>query len=235
MDAKNNQPENAGTTPRNSQSQTSSSTSASASPSNASRSTSSNDYVNPDVAQPKSTIPDLTATNSQPEGNLLDNALESGKAALESGKKWIEESGITDTVNQQTKNVQEWGKRTVARASNLTTTQKVVGGALLAAGLGWLALSGKKNKNKDNSKPNVFGRRGKTGSSYGRKSGYQQDTDNSRNSGVLSSMPSFGSGLSATPESSYDRSSSGSRRSESSTVSDNVASRRPTSGYQADE
>ena len=70
-------------------------------------------------------------TNAQ-ESTLLDTA-------LSSGKKWIEDSGVLNSVNQLPQSLKDLGNRAVDRINGLSTTQKVVGGAILAAGLGWLA------------------------------------------------------------------------------------------------
>ena len=103
-------------------------------------------------------------TNDQ-EGTLLDTA-------LNSGKKWIEDSGLLDSVNQLPQSLKDLGTRAVSRVSGLSTTQKVVGGAILAAGLGWLATRKGKSGSSDSS-PYNYGRQRDAGS-YGRKSyGYQ--------------------------------------------------------------
>ena len=105
-----------------------------------------------------------------PEGTLLDTA-------LNSGKKWIADSGVLDGVNQLPQSLKDLGNRALDRVNGLSTTQKVVGGALLAAGLGWLATRTGKSSSAaadthDGSAYN-YGRQRDTGS-YGRKSyGYQ--------------------------------------------------------------
>ena len=116
-------------------------------------------------------------TNDQ-EGTLLDTA-------LNSGKKWIEDSGVLNNVNQLPQSVKDWGSRTLSRVNELSTTQKVVGGAILAAGLGWLAL--RKGKSAGSSSSDSasynYGKQRDTGS-YGRRSyGYQaSDASTSRKS-----------------------------------------------------
>ncbi|MDO7850889.1 hypothetical protein [Hymenobacter convexus] len=113
-------------------------------------------------------------TNAQ-EGTLLDTA-------LNSGKKWIEDSGVLDSVNQLPQSLKDLGNRAVARVNDLSTTQKVVGGAILAAGLGWLALRKGKSSSSDSASYN-YGKQRDTGS-YGRRSyGYQApDASTSRKS-----------------------------------------------------
>ena len=97
------------------------------------------------------------------EGTLLDTA-------VNSGKKWIEDSGVLNNVNQLPQTLKNLGNRAVARVSDLSTTQKVVGGALLAVGLGWLAT--RKGKSSGNAFYN-YGRQGDAGSYGRRSSGYQ--------------------------------------------------------------
>ncbi len=109
-------------------------------------------------------------TNSQ-AGTLLDTA-------LSSGKQWIEDSGVLDSVNQLPQSLKDLGSRAVERVNRLSTTQKIVGGAILAAGLGWLAT--RKGKSSDDgsdessdSSAYNYGRQRDAGS-YGRRSyGYQ--------------------------------------------------------------
>ncbi|MET4074151.1 hypothetical protein [Hymenobacter sp. UYCo722] len=106
-------------------------------------------------------------TNDQ-EGTLLDTA-------LNSGKKWIEDSGMLNGVNQLPQSLKDLGNRAVDRINGLSTTQKVVGGAILAAGLGWLATRKGKASSSDGADSSAYnyGRQRDAGS-YGRKSyGYQ--------------------------------------------------------------
>lgn len=94
--------------------------------------------------------------------------------ALQSGKKWIEDSGLLDRVNELPQALKDFGTRTAARVNNLSTTQKVVGGAILAVGLGWLAT--RKGKSAKGSHSGA-----KSSSVYGRSTGggYRQPTPNS--------------------------------------------------------
>ena len=125
-------------------------------------------------------------TNDQ-EGTLLDTA-------LNSGKKWIEDSGVLDGVNQLPQSLKDLGTRALGRVNSLSTTQKVVGGAILAAGIGWLATRKGKSSGSDDSSSYNYGRQRDAGS-YGRKSyGYQApDASNSRRSAVGSSRSDSGS------------------------------------------
>ena len=120
----------------------------------------------------------------QPSGNVLDTA-------VESGKKWIEDSGVLNSVSQLPQSVKDWGSRAATRVGDLSTTQKIVGGALLAVGLGYLAA--RKGKS---AKANGYGRQrsGSYGSSYGRSPGYQSpDAATSRRTSVGSSRTDSGS------------------------------------------
>jgi hypothetical protein len=149
----------------------------------------------------------------QPEAGFLNTA-------LESGKKWIEDSHVLDSVNQLPQNVKDWGSRAAARVGGLSTTQKVVGGALLAAGLGWLAT----RRSKPGSSPSVYGREGSQSSGgYTRKSGYGYQAPDASNrrpvaTSRTSTNPSFGgSGSSYGGASSSDY---GSQTSESGRASE---------------
>lgn len=107
------------------------------------------------------------------EGNLLDTA-------LQSGKKWIEDSGVLNGVNELPQSVKDWSNRAVSRVGDLTTTQKIVGGALLAVGIGYLAT----RKGKSDSRSGVDYSRQSSGS-YGRPAGYQApDASTSRRPAV---------------------------------------------------
>ena len=127
-------------------------------------------------------------TNGQ-EGTLLDTA-------LNSGKKWIEDSGVLNNVNQLPQSLKDLGTRALDRVNGLSTTQKVVGGAILAAGLGWLATRKGKSSGSgsDSSSSYNYGRQRDAGS-YGRKSyGYQApDASTSRRQTVGSGRADSGS------------------------------------------
>ena len=106
--------------------------------------------------------------------------------ALNSGKKWIEDSGVLNNVNQLPQALKDLGNRAVSRVNELSTTQKVVGGAILAVGLGWLATrKGKSSAGGSESPYNYGNPRGNNGN-YGRRSyGYQSpDASTSRRPAV---------------------------------------------------
>ncbi|WP_310393072.1 hypothetical protein [Hymenobacter sp.] len=114
-----------------------------------------------DTTHPGSRQGEGQQTNGS-EGTLLDTA-------LQNGKKWIEDSGVLNNANQLPQSLKDLGNRAVARVGELTTTQKVVGGALLVVGLGWLAT----RKGKPSSSSYNYGKQRDAGS-YGRRGyGYQ--------------------------------------------------------------
>lgn len=57
--------------------------------------------------------------------------------------------GVTDLLGQVPQSVKDAGKGAMSKINKLSTTQKVVGGALLAAGVGYLASTRKKKAPKD--------------------------------------------------------------------------------------
>lgn len=74
-------------------------------------------------------------------------------------------------VNQLPQDLKNLGNRALDKVNSLSTTQKVVGGAILAAGIGWLATR-KGGKSSDSGSPYNYGRQRDAG--YGRHNyGYQ--------------------------------------------------------------
>ena len=100
-----------------------------------------------------------------PESTLLDTA-------LNSGKKWIEDSGVLNNVNQLPQSLKDLGTRALGKVSGLSTTQKVVGGAILASGIAWLATRKGKPDGSESS-PYNYGRQRDAGSYGRRRYGYQ--------------------------------------------------------------
>ena len=105
---------------------------------------------------------------------------------------------MLDSVNQLPQSLKDFGNRALDRVNSLSTTQKVVGGAILAAGIGWLAT--RKGKSSSDSSSYNYGRQRDAGS-YGRRSyGYQApDASTSRRpaagtSGRTDSGTPYGSG-----------------------------------------
>ncbi len=64
-------------------------------------------------------------------------------SALESGKKWLSDSGIAEQAQQLPKTAKDLSTKAWTNVSGLTTTQKAVGIGLLAAGVAFLATRGK--------------------------------------------------------------------------------------------
>ena len=62
--------------------------------------------------------------------------------ALAQGKKWLDSADLGQLTNQLPQSVRNLGSKLVGGVRSLSTTQKVVGGAALAVGLGWLATRG---------------------------------------------------------------------------------------------
>lgn len=145
----------------------------------------------PGDAAPASNAPSQSTsptTNAQ-LGTLVDTA-------LNSGRKWMEDSSVLNNVNQLPQSLKDLGNRAVDRINGLSTTQKVVGSAILAAGLGWLATRKGKSSSSDSSDSRSYnyGRQRDAGS-YGRESyGYQApDASTSRHSDSGSAYGNSGS------------------------------------------
>ncbi|GAB3860656.1 hypothetical protein GCM10028822_38880 [Hymenobacter terrigena] len=152
-------------------------------------------------------------TNDQ-EGTLLDTA-------LNSGKKWIEDSGVLNSVNQLPQSLKDLGNRALDRVNGLSTTQKVVGGAILAGGIAWLATRKGKSDSSESSSYN-YGRQRDAGS-YGRRSyGYQApDATTSRRSAA---------GTTGRSDSGAPYANSGSRFGSSGSYSSDASSSKSSSG-----
>lgn len=151
-----------------------------------------------------------TTANAQ-EGTMLDTA-------LNSGKKWVEDSGVLNSVNQLPQSLKDLGNRTVDRINGLSTTQKVVGSAILAAGIGWLAVRKGKSSSSDSSDGSAYSYgRQRDADNYGRKSyGYQApDASTSHRpamgtSGRSDSGSMYGNGGSRFASSGHDNTEAGS-------------------------
>ena len=166
-----NQKDQSGTTPDQPNAGRNTNLSAAASRKPAATPPTSDSAANPSAQSPSTANAGTSRlSGGQPTNAQKDTLLDT---ALSSGKKWIEGSGVLDSVNQLPQSIKDLGNRAVARVGGLSTTQKVVGGAILAAGLGWLATrKGKSGGSSDSSSYN-YGRQRVAGS-YGRKSyGYQ--------------------------------------------------------------
>jgi hypothetical protein len=90
---------------------------------------------------------DYTTPNSQPKASGVQGTVNN---ALASGKKWLNDSGISDKAQQLPQAAKDLGNKALTSVNSLTTTQKAVGVGLLAAGIAFLATrGGKKKKYKD--------------------------------------------------------------------------------------
>ena len=84
----------------------------------------------------------------QSASNLFDSTIDALNlgAVGDTAKKLLDQSNIKNTVNQLPQNIKDLGSKATAQVNKLTTTQKIVGGALLLGGIGWLALGSKSGK-----------------------------------------------------------------------------------------
>ena len=139
-------------------------------------------------ANPTSQHQNTASTDTERQGEGQQANASGGivvDTAVQSGKKWIENSGLLNNVNQLPQGLKDFGNRAVAKVSDLTTTQKVMGGALLAVGLGWLATRKGKSSGSSDSAYNYGNPRGNDGR---RPAGYQApDASTSRSATARSS------------------------------------------------
>ncbi len=61
------------------------------------------------------------------------------------GKKWLETANVGALASELPQSVRTLGTKLANGVRGLSTTQKIVGGAVLAAGLGWLATRSSRN------------------------------------------------------------------------------------------
>jgi hypothetical protein len=92
-----------------------------------------------------------SAGNSGAEGSSVTNNVQSSQTGGQ--KSWLNQDQLLDTVNQLPDSLKEVGAKAkdlstkaMGQVSGLSTTQKVVGGALLVSGLSWLALRNRNSK-----------------------------------------------------------------------------------------
>ncbi|UOG75313.1 PA2169 family four-helix-bundle protein [Hymenobacter tibetensis] len=100
--------------------------------------------TSPDNGQPEAPTTDSQASTSENggAGNLLNQA----KDLLNQGSVPDLLSQLPDSVKQLPKTVKGASTNALSSINKLSTTQKVVGGTLLAAGLGYLAVRSRKPK-----------------------------------------------------------------------------------------
>ena len=86
-----------------------------------------------------------TGTSAKPADGSLKGKLD---GALESGKKWLNDSGVAEQAQQLPQKAKDLGSQALASINGLTTTQKAVGIGLLTAAVAYLATRGGKSKKK---------------------------------------------------------------------------------------
>ncbi|WP_461488096.1 hypothetical protein [Pontibacter sp. HJ8] len=100
--------------------------------------------------------------NKNPQSNLNQPSAQGSSHSAQSNSSSMGSSGQSSAsgsanqsgtsgkggLNNITSKLQQFGSSTVEKVSNLSTTQKVVGGSLLALGAGWVAMNSR-NKNKN--------------------------------------------------------------------------------------
>jgi hypothetical protein len=96
--------------------------------------------------------------------------------ALESGKKWLNDSGVAEQAQQLPQKAKDLGSQAWTSINGLTTTQKAVGVGIIAAGIAFLATRGKSKKSageyRDRPRKSPFDHQPHTkdnNSGYGRK------------------------------------------------------------------
>ncbi|GAA4393164.1 PA2169 family four-helix-bundle protein [Hymenobacter koreensis] len=70
-----------------------------------------------------------------------------GGSVLDQASQWLGQGRVSDLLNQLPQSFKDTGNQALTSFNKLSTTQKVVGGALIALGVGYLATSGKSRKN----------------------------------------------------------------------------------------
>jgi hypothetical protein len=98
-----------------------------------------------------------TEPGSKPAGATSDDhkqktsagiqaVLDSGKQTLEGSKNWLESTDLADKAKELPQRAKDLGSQALTKVNGLTTTQKAVGVGLLAAGVAYLVVRGKKHK-----------------------------------------------------------------------------------------
>lgn len=85
-------------------------------------------------------------TNIATQGNLHNTG------STQSDNDTSEKGGLSGMTGKLTDKLQQFGSSTAEKVGSLSTTQKVVGGSLLALGAGWIAMNSvnKKEKMREN-------------------------------------------------------------------------------------
>ncbi|GAA3949662.1 hypothetical protein [Hymenobacter algoricola] len=179
----------------------------------------SNNTASTDSATPRTGSP----TPSAQDQSRTPSAKDSG--GQKEPQSWTNVSSWLDGTNQLPQSVKDMGTKALDQVNKLTTTQKVVGGALLVSGLSWLALRSKsqaKSSSSDSrsntdyrsgSSPTYRGSRA-TGATTDQK--FQGPYGNSPTRGISDDYPTKSSGDQRTSDSGYR---SGSTRPDSASTS----------------
>jgi uncharacterized protein (TIGR02284 family) len=83
---------------------------------------------------------DTADTNATADASAASATTGAGSPLLTQAQRWLKDSGLQDTLTQVPEPLRRLASQGADRWRQLTTTQKIVGGALLAAG-GWYLLS----------------------------------------------------------------------------------------------
>lgn len=81
---------------------------------------------------------------SQPQTSSQDTLHNSG-SLLDQAQQWINQDSVNDLLNKVPQSVKGLGTNVANGYNKLSTTQKVVGGTLLALGIGYLVLNSNKS------------------------------------------------------------------------------------------
>lgn len=108
--------------------------------------------------QPASAATSASSRQPQPEAqnkasNPTASSTDTGTSENKSGqqqdsqrKSWLDQDQWAKSVDQLPQSLKDFGSKAMEQVNSLSTTQKVVGGALLVSGLSWLAMRGKGSK-----------------------------------------------------------------------------------------
>ncbi|WP_324672580.1 hypothetical protein [Hymenobacter sp. GOD-10R] len=105
--------------------------------------------VGDEGVQPAPQAAHADAQADQQPSNLFDSTIDALNlgAVGDTAKKWLDQSNLKETVNQLPQSLKDLGTKATAQVNKLSTTQKIVGGALLLGGIGWLSMRSKSGKN----------------------------------------------------------------------------------------
>jgi len=85
-------------------------------------------------------------TNHTSQGNK--NMSSQGNMHIQNDNTTSGKSGLSGMTNKLTDKLQQFGSSTAEKVGGLSTTQKVVGGSLLALGAGWVAMNSMNKQDK---------------------------------------------------------------------------------------